>query len=123
MKYTENEFGKAKDDLNHQQKYSEFYKERLEDIVDIKSGDFFKEYQLWRNIIYAKNGYVFFVLPNFRKDLIDKVQEAKKKIKNKEIETRVNVLIIDNMVDTCKGENIFKEHYEEFEKKYLLLDN
>lgn len=122
VKYTENDFGKAKDDLNHQQKYSEFYKGRLNDVVEIDRETFFKEYQLWRNIIYARNGYVFFVLPNFRTDLIDKVNEAIK-ITNDEIKKRVNVLIIDRLVDTCKGENIFKKHYEEFEKKYLLFDN
>lgn len=123
VKYTENEFGKAKDDLNHQQKYSEFYKERLEDIVDIKSGDFFKEYQLWRNIIYAKNGYVFFVLPRFRDDLIKNVDDAKEKIKNTEIGNRVKLLIIDELVEECEKNKELKDHYIEFRKKYLSFDN
>lgn len=123
VKYTENEFGKAKDDLNHQQKYSEFYKKRLKDIVDIKSGDFFKEYQLWRNIIYAKNGYVFLVLPRFRDDLIKKVDDAKEKIKNTEIGNRVKLLIIDELVEECEKNKELKDHYIEFRKKYLSFDN
>ena len=127
VKYTENEFGKAKNDLSHQQKYSEFYERRLEDIVDINretfKETFFKEYQLWRNIIYAKNGYIFFVLPRFRDDLIKKVNDAKKEIKNTEIGNRVKLLIIDELVEECEKNKEMKDHYIEFRKKYLSFDN
>lgn len=127
VKYMEKDFGIADADEKHQQKYVEIYKNKLEQITQIDENDlgndFYKQYQLWRNIIYAKNGYVFFVLPRFRDDLIKKVEAAKDKIKNEEIKNRVDVLIIDDLIKRCKEDDRFKEHYTKFEKKYLLFDN
>ena len=120
VKYTEKEFGKAKKDVSHHQKYSDFYESRLREIVQLTEDEFYKEYQLWRNIIYAKNGYVFFVLPKFRDDLKNKVEEAKEKITNEDVKNHINVLTIESIVSNCQKNNELKEHYMEFKKKYFL---
>ena len=119
VKYTENEFGKAKKDFCHQQKYSDFYESRLREIAQLKEDDFYKEYQLWRNIIYAKNGYVFFVLPKFRDDLIKKVEKAKESIINDDVKKRTSVLTINSLVSNFQRIDEFREHYKEFENKYF----
>lgn len=122
VKYTENDFGKAKDDSKHKQKYLEIYKDKLENIANVSEKDFYKEYQIWRNIIYAESGYVFFVLPDFRTDLISKVKNVKCKIKNSTIENRVNILSINSLISKAKEIKSLQEHYIEFEKKYLHFD-
>lgn len=121
VKYTENNFGDAKSDQEHKQKYIEIYKKNLESISDISENEFYKEYQLWRNVLYAREGNVFFVLPDFRTDLIKKVNTAKTKINNIEVRNRVHILSINNLVSNCKEKTEFKNHYCEFEKKYLKI--
>ena len=121
VKYTENNFGEAKLDQEHKQKYIEIHKKDLESISDISEHEFYKEYQLWRNIIYAKKGNVFFVLPDFRVDLIKKVNDAKTRINNIEVRNRVHLLSINNLVSKCKEILELKNHYCEFEKKYLKI--
>ena len=37
----------------------------IQSISDISEHEFYKEYQLWRNIIYAKKGNVFFCTSRF----------------------------------------------------------
>lgn len=119
VKYTEREFGKAKKDFSHQQKYYDFYESRLREIVEITEDDFYKEYQLWRNIIYAKKGCVFFVLPEFRVDLIKKVEKAIENIINEDVKKRIYVLTIKSLVSKCQEIDGFREHYKEFENKYF----
>ena len=121
VKYTENNFGEAKSDQEHKQKYIEIYKKDLQSISDISEHEFYKEYQLWRNIIYAKKGNVFFVLPDFRVDLIKKVNDAKTRINNIEVRNRVHLLSINNLVSKCKEILELNNHYCEFEKKYLKI--
>lgn len=64
----------------------------------------------------------FFVLPDFRTDLISKVKNVKCKIKNSTIENRVNILSINSLVSKAKEIKSLQEHYIEFEKKYLHFD-
>ena len=118
VKYTESYFGKARDDKRHKQKYIEIYEPKLESIANITE-EFYQEYQLWRNIIYAQKGIVNFVLPKFRDDLITTVEKAKERIINKALSNRVRILTIDDLVERCKKIPELKEHYTEFEKKYL----
>lgn len=119
VKYTEQKFSSAKDDPSHRQKYAEIYKSDLKAISDISENEFYKNYQLWRNILYAQKGNVFFVLPKFRTDLMEKVKKAKELIKEENIKKNVKILVIDSLVAKCKEIPDLKRHYEEFEKKYL----
>ena len=122
LKYTENRFGSAKDDQRHNQKYQTIYKSRLEKIVKIDKKEFFKRYQLWRNLIYTKNGIVVFVLPKFRKDIADEIELAKEKMFKKD---SVKILFIDDLclnLISCKNEKI-ATHYREFYNKYLDIQD
>ena len=119
VKYTESYFGKALDDKRHKQKYIEIYKPKLNSIANITEEEFYLEYQLWRNIIYAEKGIVNFVLPKFRDDLITAVKNAKEKIINKALSNRVRIIIINDLVERCKKVAELKDHYTEFENKYL----
>lgn len=65
IKYTENGFGKAKQDDYHETKFQKIYKDLLkkQDTVDkdVKSKEFFKNYQLFRNAIRT-NANTYFVV-------------------------------------------------------------
>ena len=89
----------------------------------VTEDEFFEEYQLWRNICFAADGYeVRFVFPAFRKDLAKKVLKAKERCK-KEIKDRINFIYIDKFVRKMKesGDEDLRKHYSEFENKYLKL--
>lgn len=116
VKYTENKFGNAKDDNEHQEKYLQIYKDKLGKIANITRKQFFNDYQLWRNILYSPNGYIVFVVPSFRKDLIAIIETAKEKLINKQ---NIKVLRIEDIISKCKQIDILKDHYCEFENKYL----
>lgn len=122
VKYTEDSFGKAKNDTSHQEKYNRTYKAELEKICskNIDEKRFLKEYQLWRNLCHVQYGEVYFVFPSFRTDLKVKVEEAKYFLKV-EYQKSVFVLEIDDFVKRMTGSNSEKisAHYKEFKKKYL----
>ncbi len=66
IKYTENGFGRAKNDDEHKCKYKEVYKSKLQNIKDEYKGmrPFFANYQIIRNLIHIdKDSYVVFVYP------------------------------------------------------------
>ena len=124
IKYSENAFGDTERDAAHEIKYNEIYKARLLNCVDnLSEDDFFEEYQLWRNICFAAEGYeVRFVFPSFRKDLADKVIKARERCKE-EIKERIDFIYVDDFISKMKkskDENL-RKHYSEFEEKYLNL--
>jgi len=118
VKYTEDRFGSAKDDEHHNNKYREIYLSRLESITSISRKDFFREYQLWRNLLYQDSGVVFFVIPKFREDLLERIEIAKDRTSHAE---RVKVVFIDDICDVGMSidNTAFNSHYTEFRKKYL----
>ena len=122
IKYTEDRFGSAKRDNKHLAKYNNIYKDELNKICDISAEQFFKNYQLWRNIYYSQKGIVVFVFPRFREDLTKEVESAIKEITQKDM---VKVLFIDDLVDVLikSGNESMKNHYIEFTKKYLNIKN
>ena len=124
VKYTEDSFGKAKNNAEHHEKYERTYKSELEKICsqNIDEKRFLKEYQLWRNLCYVQYGEVYFVFPSFRTDLKAKVEEAKSLLKT-EHQDSVHVLEIDDFVQRMIDNNTQKisAHYKEFKRKYLDL--
>lgn len=92
----------------------------------ISKDDFFKNYQLYRNLILAldPNHITYFVFPKFRNDLANKVDEAKKDCHN--VASRVKVLYVDDIVnEILKGDysQKLKDHFTEFRTKYLEIKN
>lgn len=120
IKYTEARFGSAVDDHRHRNKYNDIYKERLAKITNISMKTFFRDYQLWRNLIYSDLGIVVFVIPKFREDLLEKINDTKSNMKNTE---NVRILFMDDICKKSQQVNIgeFALHYSEFYKKYLEI--
>lgn len=124
VKYTEANFGSAANDKKqkhkHEIKYNNIYKERLAKITNISMEIFFRDYQLWRNLIYTDQGIVVFVIPEFREDLHEKINDAKSKMKNYQ---NVEVLFIEKICKTYQQINIgeFESHYSEFYNKYFAI--
>ena len=68
IKYTEDGFGRAKNDKRHKEKFDSIYSGMLKNCrclkdTNISHDDFFKDYQLYRNVlrITEKNKYVVFI--------------------------------------------------------------
>jgi hypothetical protein len=122
IKYTENEFGKTKNDEKHIQKYNDIYKERLKIFdIEVTMETFFNNYQIFRNLIYNKNGYNIFVFSSSRSDLESKVNKIKTDYCNEDQKNRIIILYIEDIVETilkCGNQNLIK-HYELFKEKYL----
>lgn len=120
VKYSESSFASTAKDKSHENKYLEIYKEKLDKIADIDMETFFKGYQIWRNIIYANEGTVVFVFPQFRSDLeraVNKAISRMKKNKNK-----IKIIYIEDICKIMKKAEStqLKEHYKEFTKKYFF---
>ena len=121
IKYTENEFGKAKNDYSHQQKYNEIYKEKLVKFNNVKMEEFFKYYQIFRNLIYD-NGYNFFVFPSYRLDLKETLDKVINNYCSASRKKHIIYLPIEDIVKTAldfKNKKL-THHYELFKEKYFL---
>lgn len=128
IKYSEDAFGKAKyedKEETYEEKYLKIYEPKLKELLTKYPSDFkeqfFEEYQLWRNILYSLiSGFqICFLFPKFRRDLEKKVIEAITKIKP-EYQSKIHIIYADDIVQEAKKlSQKLKEHYDEFEKKYL----
>ena len=80
IKYTEQEFGNAKRDQEHFDKYESVYKKHCS-AIDSKycnCVNFLDNYQLMRNVIHiSKNSYVVFIFPENNKKIKQKAEFAK----------------------------------------------
>ena len=82
FKYTEEEFGRAKDDVQHRQKLDEIYEPALRDILNpeyLRKKKFFANYQFFRNLIYIdpeKDAKVLFLLPRANEKIVRKLHKV-----------------------------------------------
>lgn len=125
IKYTENEFGRAKDDPDHTDKFDNFYSKHLKPLNEKfkKKDEFLKNYQICRNLIHIENDcFVVFIYPKDNK----KISEGAKKAKS---EILINDFI-DNFFPTTwetlfynilksTTETKLKSQLDEFRIKYL----
>ncbi len=120
VKYTEDSFAAAKDDASHRAKFERVYERRVADIADISRDEFFRDYQLWRNIIYTDRAVVTFVVPRFRTDLQEVVKRALDRVK---FPDRVKLLTVDDLVQRAVdiGDSTLERHFQEFRRKYLSI--
>lgn len=128
VKYTEQYFGDAPMDKEHQNKWENLYKEKMNALCGknaVSNEEFFENYQLWRNILFAaKPGRdVCFLYPKFRKDLSETVESAREKCG--QVKESIHILYADDFVKKVlddKGSKYspeLKAHYAEFKRKYL----
>lgn len=117
VKYTERGFGSIDGTKqSHQDKYINIYLDKLNKIGNFSKEEFFSNYQLLRNLIYTQEGIVSFVIPKKREDLYNKIDLMRQKINNP---NNCKILYIEDLCNFFKNITNFRNHYEEFEEKYL----
>lgn len=129
VKYSEENFGTAEADNQHNEKYEKIYKPALKDLLisetSLSKVKFFSQYQLWRNLIYTtKDCDVCFIFPEFRTDLAEEIKDARK-ICNSDCQKRIHFLFVNDFVQKMidlTNTNLSK-FYSEFKIKYLDLEN
>lgn len=130
LKYSENEFGKAKNDASHLKKYEIIYRALLNNIMvsEFTSCEqFFENYQIIRNLIYIGRGndnYCIFIFPERNNELKMKediiLNTVLLKYRNK-----VKIIYLEQLVD--KLIDIFNDkihsklitHFNLFKEKYI----
>lgn len=125
IKYTEGDFGTAKDDKSHNDKWEQIYKELIEKSPilikeKIDKDTFFKNYQLLRNMVHvkdAKKDYVVFLVP--KETLYERAEQFINEVVKSEAKNHVRVLCWEEVFDTVKNDPQLADYYAEFEKKYL----
>lgn len=128
IKYTEGEFGKAKDDDEHKEKFKEIYSNHLLPLnQSFRSREkFFENYQICRNLIHIEeNSFVVFLYPTNNK----KVSEGANKAKTEILTTRFvgNFFsvtwetLFENIIHSVTEEKL-KKQLTEFRNKYIAIE-
>lgn len=125
IKYTENDFGTAKDDKSHNDKWNTIYRELVETSPVLKQGIidkdyFFKNYQLLRNMVHVRNlqnDYVVFLVPE--ETLYKKAKQVIIKVVKPDALKHVRVIGWNEAFDAVKNDPQLADYYAEFYKKYL----
>ena len=125
IKYTEGDFGTAKDDKRHNDKWEHIYKALIENSPILKKekvdkDTFFKNYQLLRNMVHikdAKTDYVVFLVP--METLYERAEKFINEVVKSEALNHVRVISWKQAFDAVKNDPQLADHYAEFEKKYL----
>lgn len=126
IKYTEQEFGKAKSDDIHNTKFNDVYKGNLGFITkEYHTPDaFFKNYQILRNLIcISKDSYVIFLYPNGNKKIKSQAEYAKENLLTPEMKNhQINVTweSILNYIEANILEPRLKLQIKNFKDKYNL---
>jgi len=125
IKYTENEFGKAKDDNEHKEKFEEIYSKYLLPLDEkFRSRDkFFENYQICRNLIHIdENSYVVFVYPANNNKISLGAERAKSEILSTKFSDNFFSTTWEklyyNVKDSITDEKL-KIQLTEFRKKYI----
>lgn len=125
IKYTENEFGKAKKDENHIEKYHKIYKNKLSGKIknEFNNSDYVLDnYQIMRNVSYLDDKtFLVFILPKENEKLknLDKIinETLKSSLLN-----NVKIIYLEDLIAQILKLREFKEvekNYIEFRKKYI----
>jgi len=122
IKYTENEFGKAKSDKEHLDKYERTYKNATNGKIASEYNNestFLNNYQIMRNLIHVSDdGYVVFVIPKENEVVYEQAINAEKFVVEN-YKSKIKVLSWNDLYNVGFEGNL-KQHFEEFKKKYQL---
>lgn len=128
IKYTESEFGKAKNDNEHIDKYEKTYLPLLKnnDYINPEFSDvnnFLDSYQIMRNLSHInENSFVVFVYPEANKKIHMQAQSAQENILTEKGKNKFKILILEKIIDDIIEQvesTKLKNHYQEFKLKYL----
>jgi len=128
IKYTEEEFGKTKDDSEHRAKFKETYKPLLKNNAFIKKEyhemlSFFDKYQIMRNLCHIDDhSYVVFVYPTENVKVHKQALFAQNQLLTDKGKRKFQIMpiqtIINNILGNDSSEKI-RKHYTTFNEKYL----
>lgn len=125
IKYTEEQFGRAKKDDSHLKKYFSTYEKKLKGIIKLEyiNADFvLKNYQIIRNLSYLDSTTtVIFLFPSENKQL-SKTKDLINMIVEKDKIPNVKIIYLENFIEQIlKAEYLKSLHpfFKEFKKKYI----
>ncbi len=130
IKYTEDGFGRAKNDEAHRDKYNRTYRELLHKSTWVKNSfkpmlRFFEYYQIMRNLLAIDSkSYVVFIYPRDNDAVRRAAEEAKKEIVTsagrKHLITINWETLVDKLVQTKALDKGLERYYDmDFREKYL----
>ena len=126
LKLTEQEFGSAKDDKRHQDKFHEVYAPLCHDKITLPEGaewaTFKRFYQVFRNVIYADGDTrVWFVIPKPHQVLLSKLNKAMIFV-HPAIRSQIQVVHLGDLFRQIEqgmaSDKAVADHYMKFFKKY-----
>jgi hypothetical protein len=125
IKFTENEFGKAKDDDEHKLKFTEIYSKYLHSLnSNFHSRKmFFENYQICRNLIHiSENSYVVFLYPAKNKSICKGAKKAQTEIVIDKYSNHFHSItweaLLEFVMKEVKEEKLSTQ-FIEFSKKYI----
>ncbi len=128
IKYTESEFGKAKNDDEHKEKFKEIYSNHLLPLNEnFRSREkFLENYQICRNLIHIKeNSFVVFVYPASNRKINEGARKAKTEILTTEFTNNFFSAtwekLFENIMPSITEEKL-KKQLTEFKKKYIVVE-
>ncbi len=129
IKYTESEFGKAKNDAEHQNKYNDLYKQLLYNnkAINNKYNDqdkFFENYQILRNLVHInQDSTVVFIYPEKNINIRKAAEKAKNKMIASNWQDHFISVTWEDIVQALESkitDKDLKEYYSiKFTEKYL----
>lgn len=133
FKYSETEFGKAKNNKTRRTKLREIYEPRLNEKVTKKYLEekcFFENYQVLRNLVYFQpkcGDFVIFMYPKGNKKLSTLPCLLDDMIPDQGIRNAVKIRYLEDAVDDAMtalecGDGQLRKHFDAYSKKYLSLD-
>ena len=134
FKYTEEELGRAKDDVQHRQKLKEIYGPALRDFVNpqyLKKKKFSANYQLLRNLIYInpeRGDKVVFLVPHANEKIVGKLHMAiESAILDPSVRSLIKILFLEDFVSNAydsahmsDDEFYLRTHFHLYRMKYLV---
>ena len=131
IKYTEVEFGSAKDDDEHRKKYEKTYAPIITNspylAEKVKNRDFFlKHYQVLRNLAHlGANQNVVFLFPKLNKKIVAQATEAFESFVTEKGKQRFKIVFLEDFVSMLVNSSMpknLKLCYAEFSEKYILKE-
>ena len=126
IKYTEQEFGKAKEDEIHIAKFNNVYKNNLQVIKKEYHEPivFLKNYQILRNLIcVSENSFVVFLYPNKNSKIKNQAESAQLKILNDNVKDNLFNKTWEELLSFSEKNTVnlkIKEQLKSFKEKYNI---
>lgn len=132
VKYTEEGFGAASDDLEHRQKFVDTYAPLLKASPFLTRACrdctfFLKNYQVLRNLVHiTEKSQVVFLFPKANDVVAEQAAQARESFLTEQGKQRLHIRFLEDVVSTfiesCVAHPL-RNHYEKVREKYLAFQN